>query len=100
MGCVNLILYDEEFARRQQLADIMDRLRSVWDEFIAFVDSVRQAVKEIVHTAVSFICTAFEKIRACIVPGRVLYLSRHGKTHRVRKKNRKRIEKLWRRLLS
>ena len=100
MGHTDLAVYDPEFAKAQQIAQAWDDLRSVWDELIAFVDSVWQAVKEIVHTAVSFICTAFEKIRACIVPGRVLYLSRHGKTHRVRKKNRKRIEKLWRRILS
>lgn len=100
MGHTALAVYDPEFAKTQQISQAWDDLRSVWDGFVALVDSVWQTIKEIVHTVVEFVRTAFEKIRACIVPGRVLYLSRHGKTHRVRKKNRKRIEKLWRRLLS
>ena len=95
MNCVDLVLYDEEFARRQQLADILDRLRSVWDDIKAAFDGLAQVVKQVVRMVIDL----WDEIRACIVPPRVLYLSKHGRTARVRKKNLARIERLWRKLL-
>ena len=95
MGCVSLVLYDEEFAHRQQLADIMDRLRSVWDDIKAAFDGLVQVVKQVVRMVVDL----WDEILACIIPPRVLYLSKHGKTARVRKKNRNRIARIWKKLL-
>lgn len=88
MGCVSLVPYDEEFACRQQMASILDNLRTVWDD-----------IKSIIETAIKTVVDLWDKIRACIVPPRVLYLSKHGKTARVRKKNRKRIERIWKSIL-
>lgn len=78
MGCVSLVLYDEEFARRQQFASALDDLRSAVEScmdnikaaFEVLVDTVKEVVKDIVHTIVK----AWNKISACIVPPRVLYL--------------------------
>lgn len=103
MGCVSLVLYDEEFARRQQFASALDDLRSVVEScmdnikaaFEVLVDIVKDIVKDVVHTIVK----AWNKISACIVPPRVLYLSKHGKTARVRKKNLNRIKRIWSKLL-
>lgn len=103
MGCVSLVLYDEEFARRQQFASALDDLRSAVEScrdnikaaFEVLVDIVKEVVKDIVHTIVK----AWNKISACIVPPRVLYLSKHGKTARVRKKSLNRIKRIWSRLL-
>ena len=88
MGCVSLVLYDEEFARRQEFMSALDDLRSAFEVLV-------DIVKDIVHTIVK----AWNKISACIVPPRVLYLSKHGKTARVRKKNLNRIKRIWSKLL-
>lgn len=88
MGCVSLVPYDKGFACRQQLASVLDDLRAVWDD-----------IKVVVEIAVKAVVTLWNKIRACIVPPRVLYLSKYGKTARVRKKNRKRIERIWKSIL-
>ena len=103
MGCVSLVLYDEEFARRQQFASALDDMRSAAEScrdnieaaFEVLVDIVTDIVKNVVHTIVE----AWNKISACIVPPRVLYLSKHGKTARVRKKNLNRIKRIWSKLL-
>lgn len=103
MGCVSLVLYDEEFARRQEFMSALDDLRSAVEScrddikaaLEVLVDTVKDIVKEVVHTIVK----AWNKISACIVPPRVLYLSKHGKTARVRKKNLNRIKRIWSKLL-
>lgn len=92
MGCVSLVLYDEEFARRQEFMSALDDLRSAFE---VLVDIVKDVVKDVVHTIVK----VWDKISACIVPPRVLYLSKHGKTARVRKKNLNRIKRIWSKLL-
>ena len=92
MGCVSLVLYDEEFARRQQFASALDDLRSAVESCL---DNIKAAFKDVVHTIIK----AWNKISACIVPPRVLYLSKHGKTARVRKKNLNRIKRIWSKLL-
>ena len=103
MECVSLVPYDEEFARRQEFMSALDDLRSAVescrDSIKAasemLVDTVKDVVKDAVHTSVK----AWNKISACIVPPRVLYLSKYGKTARVRKKNRNRIKRIWSKLL-
>lgn len=40
-----------------------------------------------------------DKYTPCIVPGRVVYLSQHAKSWRVRKKNQKRINEAWGKLM-
>lgn len=103
MGCVSLVPYDEEFARRQEFMSALEDLRSAVEScrdnieaaFEVLVDIVKDIVKDVVHTIVK----AWNKISACIVPPRVLYLSKHGKTARVRKKNLNRIKRIWSRLL-
>lgn len=99
MGCVSLVLYDEEFARRQEFMSALDDLRSAvescMDNIKAAFEVLVDIVKDVVHTIVK----AWNKISACIVPPRVLYLSKHGKTARVRKKNLNRIKRIWSKLL-
>lgn len=99
MGCVSLVLYDEEFARRQEFMSALDDLRSAvelcLDNIKAAFEVLVDSIKDIVHTIVK----AWNKISACIVPPRVLYLSKHGKTARVRKKNLNRIKRIWSKLL-
>ena len=103
MGCVSLVPYDEEFARRQEFMSALDDLKSAVEScrdnieaaFEVMVDIVIDVVKNVVHTIVE----AWNKISACIVPPRVLYLSKHGKTARVRKKNQNRIKRIWSKLL-
>lgn len=96
MGCVSLVLYDEEFARRQELMSALESCRdNIEAAFEVLVDIVKDIVKDVVHTIVK----AWNKISACIVPPRVLYLSKYGKTARVRKKNLNRIKRIWSKLL-
>lgn len=95
MGCVSLVPYDEEFARRQQLASALDDLRTVWDNIKVAFEVLVDIVKEVARTIIK----AWNEISACIVPPRVLYLSKHGKTARVRKKNLNRIKRIWSKLL-
>lgn len=103
MGCVSLVPYDEEFACRQEFMSKLDDLRSAVEScrdnieaaFEVLVDIVKDIVKDVVHTIVK----AWNKISACIVPPRVLYLSKYGKTARVRKKNLNRIKRIWSKLL-
>lgn len=99
MGCVSLVLYDEEFARRQKFMSALDDLKSAvescMDNIKAAFEVLVDIVKDVVHTIVK----AWNKISACIVPPRVLYLSKHGKTARVRKKNLNRIKRIWSKLL-
>lgn len=99
MGCVSLVPYDEEFARRQEFMSALDDLRSAvelcMDSIKAAFEVLVDIVKDVVHTIVK----AWNKISACIVPPRVLYLSKHGKTARVRKKNLNRIKRIWSKLL-
>lgn len=99
MGCVSLVPYDEEFARRQEFMSALDDLRSAvescMDNIKAAFEVLVDIVKDVVHTIVK----AWNKISACIVPPRVLYLSKHGKTARVRKKNLNRIKRIWSKLL-
>lgn len=102
MGCVSLVPYDEEFACHQEFMSALDDLRSAVEScrdnieaaFEVLVDIVKDIVKDVVHTIVE----AWNKISACIVPPRVLYLSKHGKTARVRKKNLNRIKRIWSKL--
>ena len=99
MECVSLVPYDEEFARRQEFMSALDDLRSAVelcrDNIKAVFEVLVDIVKDVVHTIVK----AWNKISACIVPPRVLYLSKHGKTARVRKKNLNRIKRIWSKLL-
>lgn len=99
MRCVSLALYDEEFARRQQLASALDDLRSAAESCRDNIEAVFEALVDIVKDVVHTIVKAWNKISACIVPPRVLYLSKHGKTARVRKKNLNRIKRIWSKLL-
>ena len=92
MGCVSLVPYDEEFACRQEFMSKLDDLSSA-------VEVIFESVVEIVKSAAEIIVAMWDKIQACIIPPRVLYLSKHGKTARVRKKNRNRIARIWKKLL-
>lgn len=99
MGCVSLVLYDEKFARRQQFASVLDDLRSVVESCMNSIKAAFEVLVDIVKDVVHTIVKAWNKISACIVPPRVLYLSKHGKTARVRKKNLNRIKRIWSKLL-
>lgn len=99
MECVSLVPYDEEFARRQELMSALDDLRSAVESCLDNIKAVFEVLVDIVKDVVHTIVKAWNKISACIVPPRVLYLSKHGKTARVRKKNLNRIKRIWSRLL-
>lgn len=99
MGCVSLVLYDEEFARRQEFMSALDDLRSAVESCLDNIKAVFEVLVDIVKDVVHTIVKAWNKISVCIVPPRVLYLSKHGKTARVRKKNLNRIKRIWSRLL-
>lgn len=99
MGCVSLVPYDEEFARRQEFMSALDDLRSAVESCMDNIKAVLEALVDIVKDVVHTIVKAWNKISACIVPPRVLYLSKHGKTARVRKKNLNRIKRIWSKLL-
>lgn len=91
-----LVLYDPDFARRQELAQAWeDLVEALKEEFAPLINFFQKLADQIVKTLDRIVL----KFSACVVPARVVYLSRHGKTHRVRKKNRKRIKEAWRRLL-
>lgn len=75
--------------------DLRSAVESCMDNIKAVFEVLIDIVKDIVHTIVK----AWNKISACIVPPRVLYLSKHGKTARVRKKNLNRIKRIWSKLL-
>lgn len=99
MGYVSLVPYDEEFARRQQFASALDDLRSAVESCMDIIKAAFEVLVDIVKDVVHTIVKAWNKISACIVPPRVLYLSKHGKTARVRKKNLNRIKRIWSKLL-
>lgn len=99
MGCVSLVLYDEEFARRQEFMSALDDLRSAVESCLDNIKAAFEVLVDIVKDVVHTIVKAWNKISACIVPPRVLYLSKHGKTARVRKKNLNRIKRIWSKLL-
>lgn len=99
MECVSLVPYDEEFARRQEFMSALDDLRSALESCMDNIKAVFEALVDIVKDVVHTIVKAWNKISACIVPPRVLYLSKHGKTARVRKKNLNRIKRIWSKLL-
>lgn len=92
MECVSLVPYDEEFACRQEFMSKLDDLRSA-------VEVIYESVVEIVKNAAEIVVAMWDKIQACIIPPHVLYLSKHGKTARVRKKNQNRIARIWKKLL-
>lgn len=92
MECVSLVPYDEEFACRQEFMSKLDDLSSG-------VEVIFESVMEVVKSADKIIAAMWDKIQACIIPPRVLYLSKHGKTARVRKKNRNWIARIWKKLL-
>lgn len=99
MGCVSLVLYDEEFARRQEFMSALDDLRSAVESCMDSIKAAFEVLVDIVKDVVHTIVKAWNKISACIVPPRVLYLSKHGKTARVRKKNLNRIKRIRSKLL-
>lgn len=99
MGCVSLVPYDEEFARRQEFMSALDDLRSAVESCMDNIKAVFEVLVDIVKDIVHTIVKAWNKISACIVPPHVLYLSKHGKTARVRKKNLNRIKRIWSKLL-
>ena len=99
MGCVSLVLYDEEFARRQEFMSALDDLRSTVESCRDNIEVTFEVLVDIVKDVIRTIVKAWNKISACIVPPRVLYLSKHGKTARVRKKNLNRIKRIWSKLL-
>lgn len=75
----NAIVYDKDFIRKLKEA------------FELIIDSVKEASKAI--------ASIWNAISACIVSLRVLYLSKHHRKLKVRKKNLNRIDRLWKRLL-
>lgn len=89
MECVSLVPYDEEFACRQEFMSKLDDLRSAVESYMVAFEKVIDIVKSAAEIIVAM----------CIIPPRVLYLSKHGKTARVRKKNRNRIARIWKKLL-
>ena len=99
MGCVSLVLYDEEFARRQQFASALDDLRSAVESCMDNIKAAFKVLIDIVKDVVHTIVKAWNKVSACIVPPSVLYLSKYGKMARVRKKSLNRIKRIWSKLL-
>lgn len=99
MGYVSLVPYDEEFARRQEFMSALDDLSSAVESCMDIIKTAFEVLVDIVKDVVHTIVKAWNKISACIVPPRVLYLSKHGKTARVRKKNLNRIKRIWSKLL-
>lgn len=75
----NAIVYDKNFIRKLK------------ETFELIIGSVKEASKAIT--------SIWNAISACIIPPRVLYLSKHHRKLKVRKKNLNRIDRLWKRLL-
>lgn len=97
--CTSLAVYDPAFAEAQERLEslrLVNTLASVKQAFEELVSALYEAFKWVINV----VAQAWDKFLACIVPTRVLYLSKHGKTARVRKKNSKRIIKLLKGVLS
>lgn len=100
MKCTDLVPYDPDFAHWQEFDQAWEEFKeAILKAFEPILIPIIEAFQAMIEKIKALVDTVTDKIRTCIVPGRVLYLSRHSKSHRIRKKNQTRIQKQWRRLL-
>lgn len=73
-----------------------DAIHELFNKVVDAVRAVAQAICNLVKTIFNRVTKALNK---CIAPPRVFELAYHARKHRVRKKNRRRIMKIWEGLL-
>lgn len=90
MSTTDLIVYDPEFAFQQVCAQAGVSSTMVVEAFTQFVYSIQTCVQETVND--------LELFHDLICGSKISYLANNHKKYRIRKKNRNRINKVWRRV--
>lgn len=90
MPTTDLVVYDPEFAFQQVCAQVGVSSTMVVEAFTQFVYSIQTYVQEIVND--------LEPFHDLICGSKISYLANKHKKYRIRKKNRNRINKMWRRV--